>query len=186
MATTSRPFARMSGSHTFSVGMDAFVFSIIIGVFPGLLIGLGQSIHDSQEQIAWALYILAAILFLCGLVGLWTKFAADAISIGIALNKKYTTGNSPPPDTMNLIECFKAGFDTIGYVITFILTSSFFLIVGTTLQDSEINDLTSGFVSQALVFFSFGVFFVGVIGLRTKVLADAISAGLSMEAKSKF
>ena len=186
MGNTNRPLERMSIAHTFSVGVDALAFSIIIGFIPGVLIGIGQSIHDSQEVISWILYTLAAIFLICGISGLWTKFAADAISIGIALNKKYTNGSSPPPGKMNLFECLIAGFDTIGYVVTFILISSVSLFVGITLQDSELNDVSGGFVSTAMEIFSFGVFVVGVIGLRTKVLADAISAGLSMGDKSKF
>ena len=186
MGSTNRPLERMSIRDTFSGGVEVFAFSIIIGFLPGVLIGIGQGIHDSQELISWVLYTLAAIFFLCGISGLWTKFAADAISIGIALNKKYTNGRAPPPGKMNLFECLIAGFDTIGYVFTFILISSFSLFFGIMLQDSELNDISDGFVSRAMMIFSFGVFLVGVIGLRTKVLADAISAGLSMEAKSKF
>ena len=191
MGSTNRPLERMSIRDTFSGGIEVFAFSIIIGFIPGVLIFIGQSIHglpdslagnqDSQELISWVLYTLAAIFFLCGISGLWTKFAADAISIGIQLNKKYKYGRSPSPGKMNLFECLIAGFDTISYVFTFILISSFSLFVGITLQDSKLNDVTGGFVSTTMVVFSFGVFFVGVIGLRTKVLADAISAGLSMK-----
>ena len=56
MGNTNRPLERMSIAHTFSVGVDALAFSIIIGFIPGVLIGIGQSIHDSQEVISWILY----------------------------------------------------------------------------------------------------------------------------------